>query len=296
MNANKWIKEIIHSPPIIQHDIVSPTLCQLLSVTIGASCNLGTGDNLPLGYHLLLFPTACKESDLSEDGYTREHAPPAPYSRRLWGGGEFTWRRPLIIGDALKQSTKVVHAEIKGSNLYVYLEKVIFKENYENWSLKENRTMIYLEHDLNRKSRDGPVISNLNIFIIEEQVQSARDIIPTPSLLFRYSALTFNAHKIHLDKEYTREVEGFPELLVHGPLTCTLLLDLIQKNTGKWEYPASFSYRAISPLFANRKMKMSIKWLLEQNFCKVYAINADSNTIGMSATFNFSHPSSTLKS
>lgn len=163
MNTIKWLREITHAPPIVQSDIVSPTLTQLLSVTIGASSYFPAGDHLPLGYHLLLFPTICKESDLSEDGYTNEHAPPDVYRRRLWGGGDFHWRKPLIMGDHVQQSTKVLNAEIKGSNLYVHLEKTIFKDIVDDWSMKENRTMIYQKLDEGRRTREGPVIS---IFVI----------------------------------------------------------------------------------------------------------------------------------
>jgi hydroxyacyl-ACP dehydratase HTD2-like protein with hotdog domain len=100
-----------------------------------------------------------KESELSDDGYTKEHAPGDLYKRRLWGAGSFQWRRPLLMGDHVQQSTRVVKAEIKGSNLYVHLEKIIFKDNIEDWSIKENRSMIYLKEEQNRKIRDGPVMS-----------------------------------------------------------------------------------------------------------------------------------------
>jgi 3-methylfumaryl-CoA hydratase len=91
-------------------------------------------------------------------------------------------------------------------------------------------------------------------------------------------------------------VEGFPELLVHGPLTCTMLLNLIHESNIKWDYPASFYYRAISPLFANHKMELSIKWSTDQKSCKLNAVNSESKTLGMTGTFTASPLSSTLRS
>ena len=111
-----------------------------------------------------------------------------------------------------------------------------------------------------------------------------REFTPTMTTLFRYSALTYNAHKIHLDQTYTRQVEGFPDCLVHGPLTCTLLLSLIQ-NQFPARHLTSFSYRALSPLFVNRTMTLNLKSNQDGLSGEAWAMDAQDGRVGMKGTF-----------
>jgi hydroxyacyl-ACP dehydratase HTD2-like protein with hotdog domain len=121
--------------------------------------------------------------------------------------------------------------------------------------------------------------------IDDKSSDATRKITPTMTTLFRYSALTYNAHKIHLDQEYTRQVEGFPDCLVHGPLTCTLLLHLAEKDLkeqGLDQRDLRFEYRALSPLFVNRPISLHLKRLLDKNnSLELLALDDESQRLAM---------------
>lgn len=279
----KWIDQALRLPPIIERDRVSPTIMTLLSSAI---CTNPIDfhkkpDKLPPGFHFCLFPSATTENQLSTDGYTQEHAPPQDlYPHRVWGGGKFTWMQDLRIGDTIQQHSKIKSIEKKGldDKLFVEIEKTIFRDDSEAL-FQEQRTLVYLtqlqgrEKNWNRQPRRSNAL----------KPDYSYSFTPTKTTLFRYSALTYNAHKIHLDSEYARNVELLPDCLVHGPLTCTLLLlharDSLPSNT----VFKSFSYRAISPLFVNRPIKMNMK-ITGSNSCELWAEDELESRIGMKGT------------
>lgn len=135
--------------PVRQHDWVSCTLSTLLSVAIDAHPKtFAIGDALPPGHHWLLCPSLCTESELSEDGYTQEHAPPLPYNRRVWAGGQLQWRKPVIMGNQMHSCTRALDASVRGKDdkLFVQIEKLYSpSDSPSDWNLRELRTLAYMK-------------------------------------------------------------------------------------------------------------------------------------------------------
>jgi len=204
-----------------------------------------TGDVLPPLWHWLYFLDRHRQSELGPDGHGRRGGflPPIPLPRRMWAGGRFEFHRPLRVGDQITRETRIVDIKEKtgrsGPLVFILVRHEI--SNAEGLAFSEEHDIVYRDHSRD-KSSAGPV-----------QPAPAggaweRVIKPDDVLLFRYSALTFNGHRIHYDRRYATEVEGYPGLVVHGPLIATLLMDLLRRNDPSAKV-TRFSFRAVSPLF-----------------------------------------------
>ncbi|OZJ04331.1 hypothetical protein BZG36_02370 [Bifiguratus adelaidae] len=240
------------------HDVITPSQFNLVANTLHTQTEqqyVGehlppVGTPLPPNWHLAYFPPRILEHNLAPDGYEVNHAPPEPYIQRMWAGGElaFSGDNRLAVGDSAKLTTTVKDIEIKqgkrGVNCFVWLNKDI--ENQHGWCLRDTRCLVYMNRG-KAGERKHLTASKIPDF---QQV-----IHPSAVLLFRYSALTFNSHLIHYDHEYATQVEGHASCLVHGPLTCTLLLDLLRANLNpKKHHIRSFSYRALAPLYMHEPL------------------------------------------
>jgi len=202
------------------------------------------GDALPPGWHRLYFLSAVRPGELGEDGHTvrGKFMPPVPLPRRMFAGAKLAFHRPLVIGEQVTRTSEIVSLEGKQGRTgdLVFVTVVQRYSVGDALALEETQDIVY--RSASRGSEGGPA----------EPVEPApwqREIHPDPVLLFRYSALTFNAHRIHYDYPYVTEVEGYPGIIVHGPLIATLLLDLVRRErTGA--RVTGFSYRARRPLFS----------------------------------------------
>jgi len=198
------------------------------------------GDPLPLLWHWLYFLDRHRASDLGPDGHPRRGGllPPVPLPRRMWAGSRFEFYHPLLVGNRITRETRVIDIKEKpgrsGPLVFVVVRHEISNEN--GLAITEEHDIVYRDH--------GP---GAPVQPASADAAWERTIQPDDVLLFRYSALTFNGHRIHYDRRYATEVEGYPGLVVHGPLIATLLMDLLRRNQ-----PANvskFSFRAVSPLF-----------------------------------------------
>ncbi|KAI8806944.1 HotDog domain-containing protein [Cladochytrium replicatum] len=205
------------------------------------------GSPIPPAYHLVLFPPRVPEQHLSPDGYDSDFSPPSPFVRRMWAGGEFSFvaERGIRIGERVALSVWVDEVERKiggrGESVFVWENRVV--EDKVGPVFVEKRALVYLKEDMGFKEP--------RIVAAPKDAEWEETIVPTPVMLFRYSALTFNSHLIHYDSLYTQKVEGYPDRLVHGPLTCTLLLNQLHKLLSETKPSArvlKWSYRALSPL------------------------------------------------
>ncbi|KAF9900777.1 hypothetical protein EC991_006902 [Linnemannia zychae] len=217
------------------------------------------GSPLPVNWHHAFFPPMIGEQDLGQDGYEMTHAPPAPFLARMWAGGgvEQNPRNLLRVGQEMLMKTKCTGVDIKTSRegkvmVFVSLEKLI--ENEKGLALTDTRTLVYMEKD-----RENPVKPKL--VKPRRQADVTLDVHPTAIQLFRYSALTFNSHRIHFDHEYANKVEDHPACLVHGPLSATLMLEPLRQQLlltpGK--VIKNFRYRALSPLYVDQPIKICAK-------------------------------------
>jgi 3-methylfumaryl-CoA hydratase len=197
-----------------------------------------TGGELPPLWHWLYFLPTHRQSELGPDGHARRGGflPPVPLPRRMWAGGRFEFHRPLRIGETVERVSRIVDVKYKegrsGPLVFVVVRHRIGD------AVTEEQDIVYRGHG---GTPPEPVRAPARA--AWERVIHADDV-----LLFRYSALTFNGHRIHYDRRYATEVEGYPGLVVHGPLLATLLLDLLRRNLPQANV-TRFAFRAVSPLF-----------------------------------------------
>jgi 3-methylfumaryl-CoA hydratase len=161
----------------------------------------------------------------------------------MWGGGRIEFRRALRVGDAIERTSTIVSVEQKEGRSGALVFVLVSHEISANGAVA-----IVEEHDI--VYRDAPRAGEAPPPKKPAPADATwrREVVPDDVLLFRYSALTFNSHRIHYDRRYVTEVEGYPGLVVHGPLIATLLVDLARDHVAPAEL-ATFSFRAMSPLF-----------------------------------------------
>jgi 3-methylfumaryl-CoA hydratase len=202
------------------------------------------GDALPPLWHWLYFLPTARQSILGPDGHPARGGflPPVPLPRRMWAGGRFAFHQPLRVDQPITRVSTVSDVTIKqgrnGALCFVLVKHAV--SGPDGLALEEEHDIVYRD---NPQPGEAPVPGKP----VRTDGVWAREIVPSDPMLFRYSALTFNSHRIHYDRRYVIEVEGYPGLIVHGPLIATLLLDLLRRNTDR---PVkSFRFRAVSPLF-----------------------------------------------
>jgi len=203
------------------------------------------GDPLPPLWHWLYFLPLDRQSALGVDGHAKRGGflPPVPLPRRMWAGGRLTFEEPLRIGDRIERTSRIVDVTPKtgrsGPLVFVRVRHDV--AGPRGRAVGEEHDIVYRENPQPGEARPTPQRA-------PPDAAWQRTIVPDDVLLFRYSALTFNGHRIHYDRRYVTEVEGYPGLVVHGPLIATLLVDLLRRNRPNASLTA-FSFRASSPLF-----------------------------------------------
>ena len=217
------------------------------------------GDALPPLWHWLYFLPHYPQSEVGPDGHAKRGGflPPVPLPRRMWGGGRLQFTRALHVGEAIERESRIADIVFKegrsGPLVFVVVRHTIRGE--DGPAIVEEHDIVYRGAESRVASPgDGGRESTASKANDESDADRPadgawlREIHPDPVLLFRYSALTFNAHRIHYDRRYVMEIEGYPGLVVHGPLIATLLTDLLRRERPD-ERIAAFAFRAVSPLF-----------------------------------------------
>lgn len=198
----------------------------------------------PLGHWLYFLPRA-RQQDIAQDGHPHRGGflPPVALPRRMWAGGRLDFLAPLTVGQGMRRLSTIKDVSAKsgrsGDMVFVAVQHEIFTP--QGLAVREIHDIVYRQP---ARPGDAPPPAELP----PTQAVWRRDLVPDPVLLFRYSALTFNGHRIHYDRDYCRDVEGYPGLIFHGPLTATLLADLfLRENPGATV--TAFRFRAKRPLF-----------------------------------------------
>ncbi len=203
------------------------------------------GDVLPIGWHSLLFPRVARRSMVGRDGHPKlgDFLPPVPLPRRMWAGSQIDFLRPLTVGQSIARHSRIEDVRMKeGRSGPLVFVKVLHEVLAEGQlALTERHDIVY--RDLPQPGEPLPAGQPA-----PADAQWTRQIVPNDVLLFRYSALTFNGHRIHYDRRYVTEVEGYPGLIVHGPLIATLLLDLLRRERPDAQV-SQFSFKAVKPIF-----------------------------------------------
>ncbi|TFY65018.1 hypothetical protein EVJ58_g2241 [Rhodofomes roseus] len=192
----------------------------------------------------------------------------------MWAGGKMKWNEPLSVGEKVIATSTIASVEKKGfekgTPMVFVKQKLEYRRKHaQHAAIEEERSHVYLTAPV-----DG----------VPGDPDYRFEYLPSATTLFRFSALTFNGHFIHLDREYAA-TEGYPERLVHGPLTALMLLDVFSM-----QFPdsmiSSFGYRAVNPLIVNRKVAICGKKHTSNNTVQVWAEDVETKAIGMVGQIN----------
>lgn len=217
-----------------------------MQLTLDQEPSLQEGDALPAFWHYLYFNPQIRASNLAADGHERlgRFLPDLGMPRRMWAGGRMEWHRPLVIGRRATKTSTIGDVLLKkgrtGQLGFVTVTHEI--TDGDGLCLTETQNIVYRDPPAPGASPPAPPDA-------PHDPSWRRPVCPDPVMLFRYSALIFYGHRIHYDTDYTRDVEGYPGLVVHGPLTATLLFGLGQEHAAGRQLRAA-DIRAVSPLFA----------------------------------------------
>ncbi|RYX96020.1 MAG: acyl-CoA dehydrogenase [Comamonadaceae bacterium] len=207
-------------------------------------------------WHWLFFLPQARQSDIGPDGHGKRGGflPPVPLPRRMWAGGRLTWHQPadkgLRVGDAIKRISQIESVTHKagrtGDLLFVMVRHEIY--NAAGLAITEQHDIVYRANPQAGDATPPPQPA-------PGDAAFSRTITPDDVMLFRYSALTFNGHRIHYDRRYVTEVEGYPGLIVHGPLIATFLVELVRDQLPGARI-TGFQFRALKPVFDTAPFKV----------------------------------------
>jgi len=230
------------------HDRFDPTPVRALAATLDhAAAPVADGDPLPPLWHWLYFLPLHRQSEIGPDGHARRGGflPPVPLPRRMWAGSQFEFRSPLRVGATATRRSTIDSVTTKqgrsGTLVFVRVRHEVFCKAAAEPALVEFHDIVYRAARQPGDAEPPPQAAPTG-------AAWTRQVLPDPVLLFRYSALTFNGHRIHYDRRYVTEAEGYPGLVVHGPLIATLLLDLVRRELPRAEVTA-FRFKALRPTF-----------------------------------------------
>ncbi|MGY8666810.1 MaoC family dehydratase N-terminal domain-containing protein [Bradyrhizobium sp. UFLA05-109] len=211
------------------------------------------GDAAPFTVHWCLAQPVFPMSMLGPDGHPTRGGflPPVPLPRRMWAGGEIEFFEPLRVGDETTRSSRIADVTVKtgstGTLCFVAVEHTITSPR--GVAVRERQDIVYREITSNQpggaKAPPPPPKS-----------QHRETHVSDPVLLFRYSALTFNGHRIHYDRDYVTKAEGYPGLIFHGPLQAALIIEMAARLRGG-KAPKEFSYRGVQPLFEGTEFSVN---------------------------------------
>ena len=278
----EYLRQWIGKQEIIEETISAGPLRRMRATLDCESETINDGEVIPPLWHWAYFLSLVRASELGRDGHAAlgDLMPLVPLPRRTWAGGKITINDTIRVGETARRESTVRDVQLKqgrtGKLCFVEVEHSFFVGKDLRFS--EIHNIVY--RDVKQPEEDEilpPVSPN--------DAQWTREVIPDSILLFRYSALTFNGHRIHYDLDFCRDQEGYPGLVFHGPLTATLLLQLAgEHNPGK--ALEEYEFRAYSPLFDNAPFTFNGK--MDGPVAELWASNADGR-LAMKATVRFAY-------
>jgi 3-methylfumaryl-CoA hydratase len=219
---------------------------------------------MPQGIHFALCTPDAPTAKLGEDGHpARDESPhgflpPFPMPRRMWASSRIAFHAPIAIGAAIERTSRVASVSEKegGSGRLAFVDVEHVTHANGTVAVMETQTLVYREAAASDAplSPPSPGEGSFN----PSAWDAHRTLIPDPRLLFRYSALTFNTHRIHYDAPYAEQVERYRGLVVHGPLTASLLLQLAAAELGENRL-RTFSFRGLSPAIAGEALHLAMR-------------------------------------
>lgn len=228
-------------------ELLAPVIAERFRATLSEHL-FATGDAAPIGIHwCLTLPLAAAET-LGPDGHPPRGGflPPVPLASRMWAGGEVCHHGALAVGDLVTRRSTITDVSLKrgrsGDLVFVTVAHGYHVEG--RLRIADTQNIVYRDSTPPAAAPADPAGA----------ADMAAHVETGPVLLFRYSALTFNGHRIHYDLPYAQLVEGYSGLVVHGPLQATLLLNLAARLVGR--VPVRLRYRGLSPLIAGRAITL----------------------------------------
>lgn len=249
-------------------DRITQAPIRLLQATLDYSDASALPDALPPLWHWLYFLPGERQSNIGIDGHPRRGGflPPVALPRRMWAGGRLQFLRPLAVDTPIQRRSTIANVQSKSGRSCQLVFVTVLHEigDAQGVAIREEQDIVY---------RDAPPPAAAGTPTPAPQPaptdeQYSRIVIPDPVLLMRFSALTFNGHRIHYDRPYAMHEEGYPGLVVHGPLIAMLLMEeLRRRHPGKTI--RAFDFKAVSPLFDTAPFTVNGK--LEGHTARVWA-------------------------
>ena len=249
-DLQQWLGRKVSS-----HDVITASNVKRFNSTIGISNSddesLNNGDAVPLGFHWCLCLPDNPMAELGIDGHPNKGGflPPVPLPRRMWAASEVEFLADLTVGAEVTRESTIASVKEKtgktGALVFVDVDHQTFCEN--ECAIKETQTIVYREATTKQTPLPDTGAGKPACW------QAVSEILPTQHMLFRYSALTFNSHRIHYDLPYAQTQEMYPELVVHAPLIATHILQLAAAH----QAVSKFSFRAMSAAFCNQTLTLA---------------------------------------
>ena len=230
---------------------ISVSKVQAMAATLDWDRSPQPGEPLPAGWHWLFFNPVVRRSQLGLDGHPRRGGflPPIENARRMWAGSRISYLSDLPVGALAQRVSSIQKIEHKvgrtGALWFVTVSHRTFCDGV--MCISEEQDIVYRE--VSPGMAKSPAITPA-----PQHAEWSFDVVPDPTLMFRYSALTFNGHRIHYDLDYAQRVEEYPNLVMHGPLTATFMQQFCVQKTGRGL--ASFEFRGVSPLFSGQTIRI----------------------------------------
>ena len=232
-------------------DRIAAGVVDAMAATLDLEYSARAGEPLPPGWQWLFFNPKVRSSALGTDGHPRRGGflPPIELPRRMWAGSRIRYLANVPVEALATRVSRILKVENKtgkrGSLSFVTVQHNISCDG--TLCISEEQDLVYRE--ATTQGAGGAPQRHGGI------AQWSRSVVPDTTLLFRYSALTFNGHRIHYDQTYARNEEGYPDLVVHGPLTATLLQRFALEHGGGRSL-ANFDFRGVTPLFVGRAFEL----------------------------------------
>ena len=255
-------------------DILTARPMEALAATLDRKVlRFNEGDALPALWHWLYFLDPAPQSQLAIDGHPQrgDFLPPIALPRRMWAGSRIHFQRLLCVGASVKRSSKIKSITLKqgrsGDLAFVCVAHEI--SDHEGLALCEEHDIVYRDY-----SKEKPVADAATAQKPERKADFSKTVNPDPVLLFRYSALTFNGHRIHYDREYASNTESYPGLVVHGPLLATLLVEFLTET-----YPDQkllhFEFKALKPVFDTGTFHVCVNKINDEGTSKLWIADSE---------------------